>query len=120
MYSLPFCAMAVSLLLTAAPSYPVPASVPYIIWLALPAVPTHDWMAAALSIESPDGPGGAGQSWKKALLMVTARPLESLATFCPCSSLLVTRTKEASFAAELHHWLNSDEKKEKSKSTVCT
>src|ERR1700758_2373961 len=71
-------------------------------------------------MESPAGPGGAGQRSKKALLMVTARPLESLATFCPWSSLLVTRTKNASFAAESHHWLNSEEKKEKSKSTVCT
>ena len=32
----------------------------------------------------------------------------------------MTSTKNASFAAEFHHWLNSELKNAKSKTTVCT
>src|ERR1700722_19788871 len=85
-----------------------------------PASPTQFSMAAALSIDRPDGPGGAGQSWKKPLLIVTAIPWLSRATFWPWKFLLVTRTKNESFAAESHHWLNSELKKAKSKTAVCT
>src|SRR5450755_2932692 len=85
-----------------------------------PPTPTHVSSAAALSADSPAGPGGAGQSWKKPLLMVTARPFLSFATFCPWKPWLVTSTKNESFAAEFHHWLNSELKNAKSKTIVCT
>src|SRR5579862_9714190 len=120
MYSLPSTAIAVSFVLTAAPSYPVPVRVPKMDCDASPPTPTHVTSAADLSCDSPAGPGAAGQSWKKPLLMVTARPFLSLATFWPWKPLLVTSTKKASLAAELHHWLNSELKKEKSNTTVCT
>ena len=61
----------------------MPASVPKIVCDASPAMPTHVSSAAELSIVSPAGPGGAGQSWKKPLLTVTARPFAVLRDVLP-------------------------------------
>src|SRR5579859_7079275 len=87
-----------------APSKFVPASVPKIFFAASPPTPTQ--FVSALAFATPEGPGGAGHSWKNPLLTVMAAPLESFATFVV--NLLVCATaKNASLNGLLQYSLNS-------------
>jgi hypothetical protein len=99
-----------------APSKFVPFSVPKIFFAASPSTPTQFDNAA--DVDTPAGPGGAGQSWKKPLFTVMAEPVESLATLV-LNFAVCTMAKNASLKGLCQYSLNSVDQKEKSNVIAC-